>query len=189
MTAVWMVLALQAETIQQIVASLDGRVELVSELPASLDVGREYKLKVRITNTGVTPLPGIPVAEITSGKPTLFVGWGFTETTEEAFGFLGAVQIESPLAPGESREVALAVTAKDPTLAVFRMQLWVSRNEAAGLVGGAVGPSFAREIELPISFRDASRTALLFALAICNAFFLGYLWLDARLKKRAAKPA
>ena len=144
-------------------------------------MGREHVVTVRVVNPGPEPLPGIPASEILSGRPTLFVGWAFTETAEEAFGFQGTIQLESPLAPGETRDLRLAVTPKDPRLRVLRIQLWVSRYESGGLTGGPVGSPIAHEIELPTGLRDASRKALLLALAICNAFFLGAMALDRRL--------
>lgn len=166
--------------------TIEGRIEFVGELPAVLEVGREHVVRVRVSNTGAEPLPGIPASEILSGRPTLFVGWAFTETAEEAFGFQGTVQLESPLAPGESRELALPVTPINPRHGVLRVQLWVSHYESGGLTGGPVGAPVSHEVEFPTTLRDASRPALLVALAICNAFFLGAMGLDRLLKRRSA---
>ena len=182
--------AAPAQAIQEFIESLDGRVEVLVALPTEIERGRDYEVVVRITNFGKTPLPGLSMNRLDSGEPCLFVGWGFSRTAEEPFGFLGTYPIDAPLAAGASRELTMTVTADRSELTFFRVGLWVSRKETGGFMGGPLGNTYAREVVVPTGLRDGSRKALLFAMLVCNAFFLAYIGLDAVLKRpRGAKAA
>lgn len=175
----------RAESIQDFIKTLDATIEVLGEIPENIERGQEYSIKVRVTNTGKQTLPGLPVTELSSGAPCLYAGWGYSKNPEEQFAFLGTYPITSPIKPGESREVEMKYFSGSADMNYFRLGLWVSQKEEAGYMGGPIGNHFDRRIKIPTTFRDASRKALLVALAVCNAFFLSFLLLDFYLRRKS----
>lgn len=180
-----------AQSIDSLIATLDGELTIVEPTPEVMKLNQSYRVVARLRNTGTVPLPGLPPVDRLSGRPCLYVGWGFTKKDHGAFAFLGTAALDAPLPPGASIDFDMEITTTrdQEGMRYLRVGLWVSRKESAGLVGGPVGEPLAIAVDLPSDRRPATRVAFYGVIVLAHLLFFGYLVMDFRQCRRESRAA